>query len=166
VPYYAGVDMARRIGWCGLGGWLYLAMAGTAVGQATVEAGLGAARAATTTAPAAGLGTAMSGLAGTLNHALKGGQPGPDAGPAAKNPARPLSKTAGAEGASPAASKWEDPSGIETGLSYAELTRRFGPPSLEITVDTGRTLTYAGKSGAFHVAIEDEKVASVRKPKS
>jgi hypothetical protein len=64
-----------------------------------------------------------------------------------------------------AASKWEDPSGIETGLSYDELLRRFGRPSLAITSETGRTLTYSGKGGAYHVELEDEKVASVRKPK-
>jgi hypothetical protein len=157
--------MARCMGWCAFTIWLGLAMAATAAGQATVEAGLGAARAATSTAPAAGLGKAISGLAGSFNGALKGGQPDADARPAVKTLAAPA-KTAGSDGAPAGAAKWEDPSGIEAGLSYDELVRRFGPPNLAITGDTGRTLTYAGKSGTFHVEVEEEKVTSVRKPKS
>jgi hypothetical protein len=146
--------MTRSIGWL-----LGLAMAGTAAGQATVEAGLGAARAATSTAPAAGLGKSMSGLAGALDKALKPGQPAAETRPAAKTSPEPEAKPA-------AATKWEDPGGIETGLSYTELVRRFGPPALEISGEAGRSLTYMGKSGTFHVAVENDQVTGVRKPKS
>ena len=66
--------MSRWMAGITIGGGLWLAMAATARGQATVEAGLGAARAATSTAPAAGLGKAVSGIAGGLKTALKGGR--------------------------------------------------------------------------------------------
>ena len=51
-------------------------MPGTAAGQAIMESGLGAARAVTTAAPAKGIGKSLSGLAGSLDKALKGSQPG------------------------------------------------------------------------------------------
>src|SRR3954471_15791356 len=53
---------------------LCLALAGPAAGQAGVEAGLGAARAVTTTAPARGIGKSISGLSGTLEKTIKSGQ--------------------------------------------------------------------------------------------
>ena len=43
-------------------------------GQAAVEAGLGASRAATSTAPAKGIGKSMAGIAGSLDKALKPAQ--------------------------------------------------------------------------------------------
>jgi hypothetical protein len=49
--------------------------------------------------------------------------------PAAKAPAVAV-VTAPAPAPKP---NWEDPSGIRTGISYAELVRRFGPPALAIT---------------------------------
>jgi hypothetical protein len=65
--------MTRSIAFLSVSFSLWLAVAGVAYGQAAVEAGLGAARAATTTAPAKGLGKSMSGLAGSLDKALKAG---------------------------------------------------------------------------------------------
>ena len=144
---------------------LWLAMAGTAAGQATVEAGLGAARAATSTAPAAGLGKSMAGLAGSLDKAMKGGQPDAKTVPVSASKASAAGSGAPAAETKPAAAaKWEDPSGIETGLSYAELVRRFGPPALEISGEDGRSLTYMSKAGAFRVAVSDDQVTGVRKP--
>jgi len=163
--------MVRGRVWLTIGGGLLLAMGGAAWGQAMAEAGLGTARAATGTAPAAGLGKAMSGLAGSLDKALKTGQPAAEIRPAktaasaaAPTPKVPPETGEAAPAAGPAA-KREDPSGIEAGVSYAELLRRFGPPCLEITGETGRTLTYIGKTGAFHVEIEDDRVTSVRPPR-
>ena len=155
--------MVRWMAWLTVSGGLWLTMAGPVYGQAAVEAGLGAARAATTTAPAAGIGKAISGLAGGFDKAVKGGQPEAEIRPAstAATTVRPALGVADPDAAGP---KWEDPNGIQTGMSYSELVRRFGPPSLEITIETGRTLTYSGKTGAFHVAVEDDRVSSVRKP--
>jgi hypothetical protein len=127
-----------------------------------VEYGLGAGRAATTASPAAGIGKAISGLAGGVVGVTE--KP-VKATPAAKSTAAPEAKAVPPETPA-AASKWEDPAGIETGLSYADLRSRFGPPALEITGDAGKTLTYSSNAGAFHVEIEDDRVAAVRKPKS
>lgn len=138
---------------------LWLAMAGIAYGQATVEAGLGAARAATSTAPAKGLGKSMSGLAGSLDKALKTTPP--------KTPLTVIdTPPSSAVSAVPApAPSWEDPGGIETGLSYEELVRRFGPSSMSITSASEKSLTYPGKAGTFQVTVQDGKVTSIAKPK-
>jgi len=178
MPYWRRVgDMTRPMTCLSISFSLWLTMAGTAAGQTTVEAGLGAARAATTAAPARGVGKAISGLAGSLDKAIKAGQEGSDAQPGTAAPAAPAAKAASTSSpsspsahtghaAAPPAPKWEDPSGIETGLSYAELVRRFGPPALEITGETGRSLTYAGKDGVFRLDVEGDQVTSIRKPKS
>ena len=145
---------------------LWLSMAGSAAGQATVESGLGAARAVTTTAPARGIGKSMSGLAGSLDKALKGGQQSEQ--PAAAVSAKPAARTAAT---SPKTSpspvvNWEDPSGIEPGLVYDELVRRFGPSSLAISGGAERSLTYQGKDGVFQVKVQDGVVTSIEKPQS
>ena len=143
--------------------WLWLAMAGTATAQATVETGLGAARAVTSTAPAKGIGKSMSGLAGSLDKALKGGQESPSDQPAAVVPAKPATKTGSTSPkTSPApAASWEDPGGIEPGLTYDELVRRFGPCFMAITAGAERSLSYRGKDGVFQVKVQDGVVASI-----
>jgi len=150
-------------------------MAGTAAGQATVEYGLGAGRAATTTAPAGGLGKAMSGLAGTLDKMVNGGKQTSDAQPVAATTTKRAAKKSSAAAKTPAppviiapppAPNWEDPSGIQTGIGYGELVRRFGPPALAITGPEGRSLTYSGKNGSFQLEVQDEMVTSIEKPRS
>jgi hypothetical protein len=153
---------------------LWLALAGTAAGQATVEAGLGAARAVTTTAPARGIGKSMSGLAGSLDKALKGGQTGSSehsagvvsAKPAAHSSTQAATKTESipTKTSPTPAPNWEDPGGIETGLAYEDLVRRFGPSSMAITAGTERSLTYLGKDGIFQVKVQDGVVTSIEKP--
>ena len=167
--------MARLIVYVSVSVSLWLAMAGTAMGQATVEYGLGTGRAATTAAPVKGIGKAMSGLAGSLEKAVKAGQQGSDAQPTAATAAKPAAKSPSSTAKTPSPSintppppapNWEDPNGISTGLSYGELVRRFGPPALEITGVAGRSLTYSGKDGTFQLEVQDGKVASIEKPKS
>ena len=144
---------------------LWFAMAGIAYGQATVEAGLGAARAATSTAPAKGLGKSMSGLAGSLDKALKA-TPSKTASSATGIPSAD-SPSASTPSAAPApAPSWEDPAGIELGLSYEDLVRRFGPSAMSITSGTEKSLSYPGKAGTFKVTVQDGKVASIAKPKA
>jgi hypothetical protein len=160
--------------------WLWLTMAGTAAGQAVVEAGLGAAGSATGAASSRSVGNAISGLAGSLDKAIKAGQQDSDAPSAASSTvspskAVPAAKTPSSSSSSPSshtahapapAPKWEDPSGIQAGLSYEELVRRFGPPALEISGETGRSLTYAGKDGTVRLDVVGDQVTSIRKPKS
>lgn len=134
-------------------------MAGTAAAQTGVEAGLGAARAATTTAPASGIGKAISGLVGSTDKTKPGSS---GSGGAATVTTVRLHSTS----AKTTAASFEDPSGIPAGLGYAELVRRFGPPAMEITGETGTSLSYAGKAGIFQLQVRDGKVASIEKPKS
>jgi hypothetical protein len=152
---------------------LWIAMAGPAAGQAVVETGLGAARAATTAGPAKGIGKSISGLS-ALDKALKPGQPVSDeqtpasttAKPADKTTAKPADKTTPTSASTSAASQpnWEDPSGVEPGLGYEELVRRFGPPAMAITNAAERSLTYRGKDGVFQVEVRDGAVTAIVKP--
>lgn len=132
--------------------------AGAASAQTAVEAGLGASRAATSTAPAKGLGKAMSGLAGSLDKIMKAGKQETESSSTGAHAVPSRSAIP------PPATNWEDPGGIEVGLSYADLVRRFGPGAMEITDGTGKSLTYPAKGGAFQVEVRDGKVASVAKP--
>lgn len=166
--------MARLNGYLAVSFSLWLAMAGTAMGQATVEYGLGAGRAATTAAPGKSIGKAMSGLAGSLEKAVKAGQQGSDAQATRAAAAKPAAKGSSSTDKTPSpaintppppAPNWEDPNGISIGLSYAELVRRFGPPALEITGAAGISLTYSGKDGTFQLEVQDRKVTSIEKPK-
>lgn len=160
--------MAKSIGYSCGAFLLWLAMAATANAQAVVEYGLGAARAATTTAPAAGIGKTMNGLAGSLDKALKAGQPASKTQSVATAPSGPRSKASTVEPPTPPAPavKWEDPSEIQTGLSYDEMVRRFGPPALEITGEMGKSIVYSSKAASYHIEIQDGQVASVRKSQS
>ena len=124
--------------------------------QATVETGLGAARAATTTAPAAGLGKSLSGIVGGLDKALK--------------PAQVEVVPAGGKAGAPAAQAlpaipaktYEDLKKAEVGLEYEVLIERFGPPSLETAGEDGRkVLSYSGKEGSTRIEIKDGKVSSI-----
>jgi hypothetical protein len=155
--------MARSIAYLLTALPMWLLTTTPAHAQAAVEAGLGAGRAATSAAPAKGIGKAMSGLAGKLGETLKAGQPTSGASTTVTTVA--VSSPSAKDAPKPAAN-WEDPSGIEPGLSYADLVRRFGPPTLEITGEGGKSLTYARKSGAFQLEIRDDKVSSIDKPKS
>jgi len=145
---------------------LWLAMAGPAAGQAVVEAGLGAAGAAATAGPAKGIGKSLSGLYVALDKALKQGQGVSDEQPLAATRAKPAAKTPSTTAsASPEPlPNWEDPSGVEPGLGYEELVRRFGPSTMAITNSDGRSLTYRGKDGVYQVEVRDGVVATIVKP--
>jgi hypothetical protein len=154
--------------------FLAFAMAPVLSAQAAVEAGLGAARAATMSGPASKAGSAISGLANTLDKTLKTAQPeASSTGSAAKSPARKSATAAPAAAAVPAAPAapakvYEDPLQIATGMTYDELVTRFGPPAMIFGtgVADGKLLTYTGKSGAIQVECESGKVSSVTKPKA
>jgi hypothetical protein len=154
--------MARSIGYLLSLLPLCLLMPATAAGQAGVEAGLGAGGAAIATAPAKGIGKAMSGLAGSLDKSVKAGQ----GAEGSKVPVTTVRIYSSPKKAAPAVANWEDPSGIQTGLGYAELVRRFGPPAMEITGEGAKSLTYLGKAGTFQLEVRDDKVSSIAKPKS
>jgi len=60
----------------------------------------------------------------------------------------------------------EDAGEIQTGISYAELVRRFGRPDFEVTASPGATtLTYFRKDGSIDLELQDGKVTKVAAPK-
>ena len=147
---------------------LSLATALPAAAQAALEAGLGASRAVTTTAPvASGIGKSISGV---FDKALKSGPQAPKEQPATARAAtapKPAAKEPSVSAPVPAPApkpNWEDPDGIEKGLSHEDLLRRFGPPAMSIAGSAQLSLTYQGKDGMFQVEVRDGLVASVAKP--
>ena len=165
--------MARSIAYLAVSLPLCLVLADHARGQASVEYGLGAARGATTLAPAGNIGKALSGLAGSLNEPAKAAESS-GARSSTVAPSRQTVKTLSSSASPspqapapppPPAPNWEDPAGIQAGLGYAELVRRFGPPAIQITTEDGRLLTYSGKDGSFQLEVQGEKVTSVVRPK-
>jgi len=175
--------MARSLASLSVSVSLWLAMAGTAAAQATVEYGLGAARGSMSAAPAKGVGNAIGGLAGSLEKLFKSGPSGSEteaesarptpvrktvtkSAPAAAKARTPAPAPSAVEAAPPPKPNWEDPAGIQTGMSYQDLVSRFGPPALAISGDEGRLLTYAGKSGSLQLEVQDDIVTSIQKPKS
>jgi len=169
-------------------GILLFALPGMLAAQAVVESAMGVGRAATSTVPAqkAGqaIGRAFDGLGRTLEPA--------GARSTAVKPAARSVRTAPARPQRPAPTKaqpkvtsvsvfpppehpvlvlqpkpevtLEDPAGIEKGMEYAEIVRRFGPPSLTLTTGPGEeTLCYAKKKASVDVTMHNGKVASVQR---
>jgi hypothetical protein len=60
----------------------------------------------------------------------------------------------------------EDPIGIQPGISFAELLRRFGRPDFEVTDSTGTTtLSYLRKDGTIDLELQDGNVIKVASAK-
>ena len=144
-------------------------MAGTASAQAVLEYGLGASRAVTTSAPAAGLGKSVSGspAAWTRHSKL------PASRIRSRNLLLPLqprphrpSRCRNSSEAPPAPTpNWEDPSGIEPGLDYEELGSLLRPFRLwRSPTERSWSLTYRGKDGMFQVEVLYGAVKSIAKP--
>jgi len=137
----------------------------SASGQAAVEYGLGAGRAATTAAPARGAGKQIGGVFDSLNQTMKGQ---PDSTPEPKPSIERKSVRTVRSTAKPApqpvllAVTYEDPQQITVGIGYDELVRRFGPPSMSITTGAdGKTLSYVGHGGMVGVEVVSGHVVSV-----
>jgi hypothetical protein len=137
----------------------FLLMAGTLYGQAAVEAGLGASRAVTSTAPAAGLGKSIAGAFGSLDKTLKtADKPASEVIVVRSSSSAPAAKTPG--------KTYEDVRLAEAGMEYAVLVERFGPAALEMAGEGGiRKLTYPGKDGSTQIEVKDGKVLAVNVPK-
>ena len=55
-----------------------------------------------------------------------------------------------------------DPRGIPVGISYKEMIRRFGAPSMKVTDAPGKTtLSYSRRKSRVQVEVENGKVISV-----
>lgn len=161
---------------------LLAAVCPTAVGQAVVEYGLGAGRAATTAAPARNAASGISGVFDSLSKAA-GAEPGAAApGSAAQTPeprrtaspktnrrtqakqsAKPVEKEAAVVDPTPKptppAPAREDPRQIQAGIGYDEMLRRFGPPSMSATTGAGRsTVWYSSRDANYQIELQDGKV--------
>jgi hypothetical protein len=148
----------------------FLLLAGTpyriAAGQSSVEYGLGASRAPTTTAPARGLGKQVGGLVDSLNHTVKSQSAGAPETKSPEGPPKPVRaiKSESKTTSYPASSTvvYENPQQIPVGVGYEELVRRFGPPSMSISTGAGRTtLSYLGHDGAVEVELDGGRVITV-----
>src|SRR5215831_20357487 len=139
--------------------------------QAVIEATAGAARATTTAAPAQKVGNSINGAFDKLNRALQDAEKG--------KPGSSSAATSPANGPIPAAVKpsfvtapsvpkpdvaLEDPSGIHEGMDHVDVTKRFGPPSLELTTGPDQeTLCYIQKGISIDVTVRNAKVTTVHK---
>ncbi|HXA48915.1 MAG TPA: hypothetical protein VNV86_01355 [Candidatus Acidoferrum sp.] len=140
----------------------FLLLAGTLYGQAAVEAGLGASRAATSTAPAAGIGKSIAGAFGSLNKTLNGGQSGDPVTTEVITVRSTL-----ATQPKPSGKTYENIAKAEVGLEYDALIQRFGPAALEVAGEGGvKKLTYPGKDGSTQVEVKEGKVSAVNLPKA
>ena len=151
-----------------------------AFGQATVEAGLGAASSSIGTAGVGGINRSIGGVFRTLGETLKStasaGAPKTDS-PAASGTTKPVARgrsarrTAPARGAStsqvaPPMPSYEDAMQIEKGLGYEELARRFGPPAMQISSgNDAQTMSYLSNGGVVQVELQAGKVIAVAKTK-
>jgi len=135
---------------------IFLLFAVMAYGQAAVEAGLGASRAVTTAAPAAGAGKSIAGAFGSLDKTLKGDKAASDV--------ITVRSSAAVSHKGPAKT-YEDIRTAEVGLDYEVLIERFGPAAIEVTVGRVRKLTYPGKDGSTKIEITEGKVSAVAGPK-
>lgn len=159
-------------------GMLLFALPGMLAAQAMVENANGVGRAVTSTAPAQKTGKAIGGAFKSLSRTLEPAEA--KSGSARSGAAKPAGRIAGTAPARPknvvavqpqlslpdarAEASSEDPSGIEKGMEYAEIVRRFGPPSLKLTTGPAdETLSYARKNERVGVTLHNGKVASVQK---
>ncbi len=151
-----------------------------AFGQAVTEYGLGAGRGAITTAPTRSLGKGIGGIVDSLNKTIDSNHQAVAAEPATPQPSTRKPQAAGpkqstkpadpkpdtAETAAPTpppAPVYEDPKQIQAGIAYDEMLRRFGPPSMSVTSETGsRTLWYSAGDTTYQFEMEDGKVVAPR----
>ena len=147
--------------------------------QASVEYGANASRAAITATQTKGLGKSISNALENLDKTSgldKAGKAQPQEKTRSRGASQTTAKgTVAKEQAKPAEAApapvatpvYEDLKNLEAGLSYEDLVRRFGPPTLEMA-GTGvkRTLTYQRLEGFTDIEIENGKVLSIKKPMS
>jgi hypothetical protein len=137
-----------------------------------VEYSLGAGRAATSTAPAAGLGNSIKGAFDSVSKAIQeqavtsSGSAAPGSSTQLKM-VRPTRQSALRTVKKPTltdekAATYEDPHKIQAGIEYDEMIRRFGPPSMSVTTEAGtKAVSYPMRDGLVQVEVDSGKVISV-----
>ncbi len=128
-----------------------------------MEYGVAAGASANAAAQQQKTGKAIGGVWNKLNQTLQGSAETPKTQTVRRAAAR--SKKPAAPPAPPVV--YESPAGIQTGMAYADLIRRFGPPSFEVTTGPPHTkaLSYAGKEGNIDIDMQDDAVIKVVPPK-
>ncbi len=137
-------------------------------GQAAVEAALAAGGAATAAGRARKTGKA---IADTLENTGQTLQQRDASKPQAHTSgvrAKPIVVTVERSATPPGTmlphKAFESPSGIEEGMDYSEVERRFGPPSLKLTAGSGDvTLCFTAKELTVDVTVRNGKVIAVRR---
>ena len=110
----------------------------------------------------------------TVSVATSAGSPAPSPAPLAEPAAsvaaevpppkqkKPAVHKRGPSTAAHRAAPLEDPRRIPHGISYDEMVRRFGPPSIAVTDGPGRSsLSYTGRASRVQVEMQDGRVISV-----
>ncbi len=155
--------------------WISLAalaaLAGEANAQAVTEYDSEISKSATTANKGNHISGEIRGVWGSLDKTLKTSHE--DVGSQEARPSR-MRQRAHSRMAIQAASRppavaatHEDPTGIQPGIGYAELVRRFGRPDFEVTAGPGTTtLTYFCKDGSIDLELQDGKVVKVAPPKA
>ncbi len=147
----------------------------TAAAQSLPEYSAGTAGTLGTAGASSGIGKSISGVVGNLEKTMPADASAskPQSAPVARRAAAAAKPKADAVASKPAdplappAPKYEDPAQIQVAISYDELLRRFGPPSMEITTETtARKLLYMAPAGSIHVEVVDGIVTVAPKPKS
>lgn len=131
--------------------------------QTVVEYGGAAGASANGAAHQQKTGKAIGGVWNRLNQTLQGTEASPRTTATPRRAATKSKKTA-----SPAAPPvvYESLSGIQPGIAYADLVRRFGPPAFEVTTGPHtKALSYTGKEGSIDVDMQDDAVIKVTAPK-
>ena len=150
---------------------LLAAFGGVARAQAVTEYDSEISRSATTGKKAIHISNEIGGVWRSLDKTLKASSDEPVGSQATSSGrttqrahARAISR--GASRAPAAAAIHEDPRGIQPGMSYEELVRRFGRPDFEVTAGPGTTtLSYLRKDGAIDLELQDGKVIKVASAK-
>ncbi len=142
------------------------AFGGAARAQAVTEYDSEISRSVTTGRKANRISSEIRGVWQSLDKTLKSAQE--DGGAQEPPSGRTLQRASGrstVHGASKAhavAVTREDPGGVQPGISYTELVRRFGRPDFEVTASPGTTtLTYFRKDGSIDLELQDGTVTKV-----
>ena len=150
---------------------LLAACGGPAKAQAVTEYDSEISRSATTGSKANHISNEIGGVWRSLDKTLKatseehvGFQETSSARTTQRAHSRSISRRASRSSAT--AGSHEDPSGIQPGISFAELLRRFGRPDFEVTDSTGTTtLSYLRKDGTIDLELQDGNVIKVASAK-
>jgi hypothetical protein len=150
---------------------LVAAFGGPARAQAVTEYDSEISRSATTGSKANHISNEIGGVWRSLDKTLKasaeehvGSQETSSVRTTQRAPRRSISRRAFRSSANTGTR--EDPSGIQPGISFAELLRRFGRPDFEVTDSTGTTtLSYLRKDGTIDLELQDGNVIKVASAK-